>query len=804
VSVAFPYTKTIAITLLFIWVRMPLTFSQPVDLNSRNTTAPKPQAGIQLRTAASEICNNQIDDDRNGLTDEQDFSCYLNSGQTCNPSSIIWACEAFGSLMWADINAGIVKYVGQMPLSMTDITWASDGRLYGCGGIPNGIYEIDPNTAAVHFIKALDNYIVSNSMTADAAGNLYMVAYSMLTGHNLIVKVNLATWDICIVANITAANLGSAGDLTFFNDMLYLSCTNNSIAKINVRTGGITTQKFINSTTVGYFGLTNLGDGFLYVADQGKVYQVDPVTMTVNSNPIIVMSSSNIFIYGLASYPELCKAPICTAKTKVQPKDNSPFCANLGVQLNAGLTTCNNIVTAVWWTTPDGNVVNGDQVKAIQEGRYYLSYKTTTGACNRMDSFDVQFAVNAPLQLDTSYRGLVGCNCTGSMTVKAGCGSGNFKYEWSNGATTASVSNVCPGSYSVKVTDLSWHTDTTVSFNIPASGNSIQNAGIVTAGDHCNQHDGSIIIDKVQGGTAPYKYALNNLPPGNDASFKNLPANAYTITIHDDAGCSLQKQVTIQPVAGPDKLWYSKKDAYCGLPGGTLIMDSVRKGSVPFFYSINNSAFSQQINHTNIPPGENTIIVKDNFGCTLKESVFIDQSPALKIAISPKDTTVCATQKITVSATVLSNNTGILYVWNNEPPTIRNTFNTTIISDTKIPLLAIDKNGCTSFDTALVSAQYCDTLFARCVMFPSAFSPNRDGLNDLFGAHIGSCEIKKYKMVIYNRWGQMIFQTNNFLQRWNGAINGYIQETGTYVFNCVWEDGLGHVHQVKGTVALIK
>src|ERR1044071_2871655 len=73
-------------------------------------------------------------------------------------------------------------------------------------------------------------------------------------------------------------------------------------------------------------------------------------------------------------------------------------------------------------------------------------------------------------------------------------------------------------------------------------------------------------------------------------------------------------------------------------------------------------------------------------------------------------------------------------------------------------------------------SQYCDTLFARCVMFPSAFSPNHDGLNDLFGPHIGSCEINKYKMVIYNRWGQMIFQTNNILQRWNGAINGYIQE----------------------------
>lgn len=801
-SVAFAHTKTIAITLL-LWGSVPLAFSQPVDLNYKNTTAPQPQVRIQLRTAATEICNNHIDDDHNGLIDEKEFSCYQNSNQaSCAPSSIIWASEAFGSLFWVDISTGFSSRVGQMPVSVIDITWASNGRLYGCGGFPNGIYEIDPVTAASQFVKGLHNYIVSNAMTADVAGNLYVVAYNLTSGYEII-KVNLATWDICVIANLQDAGVGSAGDLTFFNDMLYLTCNTNSIAKIDVRSGAITTQQFINSTTTGYFGLTNLGDGFLYVADRGNIYRVDPLTLIVNSTPTVVIGWPNMFIYGLASYPELCKAPTCTAKTKIQPKDDQPVCANLGTQLKAGLNACNNIVTSVWWTTPDGNNVNSDQVEAMQEGKYYLSYQTTTGTCNRMDSFNVQFAVNAPLKVDTSYRLPIGCACTGSMAVIAGCGSGNFKYEWSNGANTATASNICPGSYSVKVTDLNWHNDTTVYFNIPAPGNSIQNASVVTAGDHCNQHDGCITIDKVQGGTPPYKYALNNEPPGADASFKNLAAGGYSITIHDNAGCSLQKQAAIEPVAAPDKLWLTKKDAYCGLPAGTLTIDSVRKGSAPFSFSINNASFSKQTNYT-IPPGENTIIVKDKFGCTLKESVFINQSPELKIAINPKDTTVCATQKMTFRATLLSNNTGILYSWNNQPPVMKNTFNTTITSDTKVTLQAIDKYGCMAFDSAIARAQYCDTLFARCVMFPSAFSPNRDGLNELFGPHIGHCEIKKYKMVIYNRWGQMIFQTNDVHQRWNGEINGYIQAPGAYVFNCVWEDGLGFAHQVKGTLALIK
>jgi gliding motility-associated-like protein len=797
-------TKAFAIALLLLWVCAPGVYSQPVDLNNKKYTQPTPPAGIQLRITATEICNNGIDDDNNGLTDEKDFACYLNNANaSCGASSIIWACEAYGSLFWADISTGVQKHVGKMPVSLVDITWASNGKLYGCGGFPNGIYEIDPYTASSQFIKGLDNYLVSNSMTADAAGNLYVAAYSATSGMG-IVKVNLTTWDICFIADLTPAGIGPAGDLTFLNDMLYLTCGNNTIAKIDVRTGAITTQKFINATTPGYFGITNLGDGYLYVCDKGDVYQVDPATMTVSGTPTITIGSPNIFIYGLASYPELCKAPACTAKTNIQPSDNPPYCANLGIQLKAGLTACNNTVTAISWTTPAGNTINGDQVKAMQAGKYYLNYQTTTGTCNRIDSFNLQYAGNAPLKVDTSYRLPVGCTCTGTMTVIPGCGSGNFKYEWNNGATTATVSNICAGTYRVKVTDIDWHKDTTVQFIIPPPANTIQNASIVTADDHCTQHDGSITIDQVHGGTPPYQYALNNQPFGNATTFKNLPTGNYTITINDNTGCSLQKQVIIQPVAGPEKLLFTKKDAYCGLPGGTLIIDSVRKGSPPYTFSINNSPFSPQTTITNIPPGQNTILIKDNYGCLLNEPLTINQSEALKIAISPKDTIICATQKMSFKATLLSNNTGVQYVWHNMAPTTINTFNTTIITDTKMTVKAMDKNGCTAIDTAFVRAVYCDTLFARCVLFPSAFSPNRDGLNDTFGPHIGHCEIMKYRMVVYNRWGQLIFHTTNFHQHWNGEVNGQMQQPGTYVYNCVWEDALGVAHNVRGSLVLIK
>jgi gliding motility-associated-like protein len=390
------------------------------------------------------------------------------------------------------------------------------------------------------------------------------------------------------------------------------------------------------------------------------------------------------------------------------------------------------------------------------------------------------------------------------MTVTTGCGSGHFKYEWSTGATTATVSNVCPGTYSVKVTDLDWPKDTTISFMIPSPASSMVNADMAITGDHCNQTDGSINVTQVHGGIGPYQYALNNQPFGTGSTFQALPKGNYAITIRDNTGCLLQQQAIVQAMPGPEKLLYTKKDAYCGLPAGTVFIDSVRNGSFPYSYALGNAPFSQQTTITNIPPGNHTITVRDNYGCQLKVPLTINQSEALQIAISPKDTSICASMKMTFKATLLSHNEGVQFSWDGGQPATATTFNTAVYADKRMVVLAIDKNGCIASDSAFVSAPYCDTLFSRCVLFPSAFSPNQNGLNDTFGPHLGSCEIKTYKMVIYNRWGQLIFQCGNALNRWNGTINGYAQPSGLYVYSCVWEDALGFVHKHKGTVTLIR
>jgi gliding motility-associated-like protein len=421
-----------------------------------------------------------------------------------------------------------------------------------------------------------------------------------------------------------------------------------------------------------------------------------------------------------------------------------------------------------------------------------------------MDSFTVQYQPNTPLAVDTSYQLPIGCNCNGSITAIAGCGSGNYQYNWSTGATTATINNVCPGTYTVKVTDVVSRNDTTVRIFIPAPPNGINGYNTTAIGDHCNQGDGSISITNIQGGTSPFQYTINNQPFGGVPNFTRLPAGNYTVIVKDAVNCALQQPVTIPAVPAPKKLNYTKQDAYCGLLTGTITIESVKDGSPPFTFSLNNGPFNQQTTLANLLPGPGSITVKDNYGCTLNESFTIFQSASLQIALSPKDTTICASKDVTFTITLLSNSTGVKYNWNQVYSSNRNVYTTPFYDNSKMIVEAIDNTGCTAYDSATITAPYCDSVFAKCVLFPNAFSPNHDGLNDTFGPHLGGCDFKSYQLSVYNRWGQLIFQTRDQSKRWTGATNGQTPQTGTYIYTCAWQDVVGHFHNHKGAVVLVR
>lgn len=119
----------------------------------------------------------------------------------------------------------------------------------------------------------------------------------------------------------------------------------------------------------------------------------------------------------------------------------------------------------------------------------------------------------------------------------------------------------------------------------------------------------------------------------------------------------------------------------------------------------------------------------------------------------------------------------------------------------KIELIVFHPSGCP--DTAI---QYIDVVPKATYFLPNAFTPNGDGKNDVFvgaGSLIG---VKGFELTIWNRWGEMVFQTNDPQEGWNGRVNnsGTLSPNGVYPVIVKYIGPRGEPISLQGFATLIR
>lgn len=104
-------------------------------------------------------------------------------------------------------------------------------------------------------------------------------------------------------------------------------------------------------------------------------------------------------------------------------------------------------------------------------------------------------------------------------------------------------------------------------------------------------------------------------------------------------------------------------------------------------------------------------------------------------------------------------------------------------------------------DEIHVTFSNCD----YCILAPTAFSPNHDGLNDQFEVHV-NCPMKNYKLSIFNRWGQQVFSTVKPDNYWDGLINGKPADLGVYFYYIEATPAIEGLDKIvkKGDVSLVR
>lgn len=189
----------------------------------------------------------------------------------------------------------------------------------------------------------------------------------------------------------------------------------------------------------------------------------------------------------------------------------------------------------------------------------------------------------------------------------------------------------------------------------------------------------------------------------------------------------------------------------------------------------------------------------NSVGCISRDTVTVDVNPEV-FAFAGRDTAVVVGQPLQFNATG-----GETYEWT--PPTA--------LSSTTVPnpkaiydgsfdsvryfLTVRDSIGCDDDATVLVKIFRTNPR----VFVPTAFSPNGDGKNEIVAPiAVGLTKLDYFR--IYNRWGQLVFETTINGKGWNGRIAGKEQGTSTYVWIVKGTDFTGKTVFEKGTVTLIR
>jgi gliding motility-associated-like protein len=122
----------------------------------------------------------------------------------------------------------------------------------------------------------------------------------------------------------------------------------------------------------------------------------------------------------------------------------------------------------------------------------------------------------------------------------------------------------------------------------------------------------------------------------------------------------------------------------------------------------------------------------------------------------------------------------------------------TLTEDTRFILMVRDEIGCKAFDTVFLRVLRGPTFY-----IPNAFSPNGDGLNDVFRpTPVGIDRIDYFR--IFNRFGEKVFETSEMNKGWDGNYKGIRQPLGGYVWMLKGVDRKGEVKVLKGNVLLVR
>ncbi|WP_207496843.1 gliding motility-associated C-terminal domain-containing protein [Aridibaculum aurantiacum] len=427
--------------------------------------------------------------------------------------------------------------------------------------------------------------------------------------------------------------------------------------------------------------------------------------------------------------------------------------------------------------SPGLNVITGSDSTATivlnSPGTFPYTYTVVDNfGCNHDTTFNL-------VVLDSPVKPNLGPDtamCSGqSITLRVGNVQGGNTYTWNTGATGTSLPVTQPGRYWVQVRNL----------------------------NNCSRTDTIEVLP-----TTPYSVNL-----GRDTSFCATsplvlsPATSVPVASYLWSNSSTNNSLTI---TGPGRYWVEASDA-----AGCKVRDTIDISSNPInsFNFPGDTSICEQSSitlalqphagtsitwsdgttgNTNTLYGGTIGITANNIGCIRTSQLNVGIRPLPRISAG-RDTSMC--MGFTVPLSVSYAGAGAQYLWST------GSRDSTITTGTAGSYWAeATVNGCSYRDTVVVAYKDCSCE----VTIPNAFSPNNDGINDFFKPTI-QCAPINFKMTIFNRYGQKLYEGFDYVRGWNGQVNGSLLGVGTYYYIITFiNQNLKREEKFSGSVTLFR
>lgn len=211
----------------------------------------------------------------------------------------------------------------------------------------------------------------------------------------------------------------------------------------------------------------------------------------------------------------------------------------------------------------------------------------------------------------------------------------------------------------------------------------------------------------------------------------------------------------------------------------------------PGFYSYlwqNGTTSSEQLITT---AGTYSVKAVNYCGEEFTASVNVTERP-LPAGFMPPDTAICEGETVVLTSLTSFNS----YSWSNGSSSRQISVNTPGVYS----LLVTDNNGCQAKEeTEIMKKNGC----VYAVHIPTAFSPNNDGNNDQFKAGVYGI-LTSFRLVVYNRYGNIVFETTDPSKAWDGRYKGVMQDSGNFVWYCEYSLFNRPGQKKKGSLLLLR